>query len=223
MALRTVAALVLCTTLASSHAVASSAPLVWEPDPAPDRESTGFIEDGAWIDDGPGYGVRLRLVDEAERLAYLERTTGQRIDPFATPPDRPPRYLSFLLELSNSGSSPLHLQSQSAWLHAGNAEILNPIGIEGLASAARAVDRAPPEAWEHARGAVLEHAITVPPGETLSGLLVYRRFTSDAKRFRVEIQFTLPTGELARFIAPYRRRKTAKSKPTDSAPPGSAP
>jgi hypothetical protein len=222
IASRTVAPIVLCacTIHSSSSVVAASAPQLFEP--APDREeSTGWIEDGGWIDEGPGYGVRLRLVDEAERLAYLERTTGQRIDPFATPPEREPRYVSFLLELSNSGDSPLYLQAQSAWLHAGQAEVLHPIGIEGLASAARAVDRTTPEAWEHARGAVLEHAITVSPGEKIAGLLVYRRFKPDVKRFRVEIQFTLPTGEMARFVAPYQRRKPDKSK--KSAEPASSP
>ena len=134
--------------VALANAAPPPAPVVWEPDP--EQAGTGWSDAGAWIDEGPGYQIRLRLMDEAGRVAYLVRTTGHRVDPFGSPPDREARYLTFLLEMANSSGSPLQFQTSSAWLQTGK-EVLSPIGIEGLASAARTAGLDIGQAYERAK------------------------------------------------------------------------
>ena len=50
----------------------------------------------------------------------------------------------------------------------------------------------------------------------MHGLLIYREVEPKAKRFRLDVQLSLPDGEIARFSAPYRRlkKKEGMSEPT---------
>jgi hypothetical protein len=49
----------------------------------------------------------------------------------------------------------------------------------------------------------------VDPGQTVSGLLVFRRVDPKIKSYHVTVQYTDATGEAVRFMAPYARVKGA--------------
>jgi hypothetical protein len=195
--------------LALSGPLAAS-DLPFEPDDS--GKVSAFLEEGAWIEEGPGIAVRLRLLGEAERLEYLEKTTGYRIDPYGTPPDQDPRYLSFLLEITNTGNGPLMFQSQSAWLRAGT-QIQSPLGIDGLSSTYKVVEMKMSPAYERARPAILEGSATIHPDESVKGILVYRMVKERTKKFFIELQLTLPNGDAFRTHSPFRAvKKKKKSK-----------
>jgi len=186
-----------------------AADLPYEPDDG--KELSAYLEDGTWIEQGPGCEIRLRLLTEKERLAFLEQTTGFRIDPYATPPDQEPRFISFLLEVENRSEGQIYFQTQSAWLRAG-AQIQNPLGIDGLSSRYAVVEMKMGEAYERARPAIMEGSSTIVAGETKRGILVYRKVKERTKKFFVELQLTMPTGELMRTNFPYRLVKKKKDK-----------
>jgi hypothetical protein len=207
--LRAIHAPLLCSIVLASAGPAAALDLRYEPD---DRgEVNAFLDGRTWIEEGPGCEVRLRLLTEVERLAYLEETTGYAIDPYATPPDREPRYLSFLLEIENRGDGPLLFQSQNAWLRAGT-QIQSPLGIDGLSSQYEVVEMKMGAAYERARPAILEGSSTIEPGETKRGILVYRRVKERTKKFFIEFQLTMSNGDVLRTHAPYRLVKKKKAK-----------
>lgn len=180
----------------------------FEPDDA--RADQARLEDGAWVERGPGYAVRIKLLDDAGRRAWLRQAAGAEVDPFAVRPDQAPGHLSFLLELENRGQGPIVLEPQNCWLVTSRGEILNPIGIEGLRTAYGSSGLVMPPAYERAAPAVLEGSKLLGPGESAAGLLVYRTFKPKTNRFRVELQLVLPSGELLRMSAPYWRPRARK-------------
>ena len=50
------------------------------------------------------------------------------------------------------------------------------------------------------------------PGERVSGLLVYHEVGPKTKRYRIDVQLNLPSGDVDKFFAPYRRLKKAELK-----------
>ena len=54
---------------------------------------------------------------------------------------------------------------------------------------------------------LLAHTLSVAPGDSRHGLLVYRAIDPNTKRFKVDVQLVLPSGDVVRFSAPYRRIK----------------
>jgi hypothetical protein len=206
---RTVRFLLAVPLLFAMAGVAPAAPLRFEPDDR--KETAAYLEGRTWVEPGPGCEIRLRLLSEDERLAYLEEITGHRIDPYATPPDRDPRFLSFLLEIQNRGEGQMQFQSQSAWLRAGT-QIQSPLGIDGLSSIYEVMEMKMGAAYERARPAILEGSSSIGPGETKRGIVVYRMLKQRTKKFFVELQLTLPSGELMRTHAPFRAIKQKKNK-----------
>lgn len=189
--------------------LATAGELPYEPDDS--KELPGYLNGETWIEQGPGCEIRLRMLTEAERLAFLEETTGYRIDPYATPPNQEPRFVSFLLEIENRTEGQILFQSQSAWLRAGT-QIQNPLGIDGLSSTYAVVEMQMGSAYERARPGIMEGSSTIVAGETKRGVLVYRKVKERTKKFYVEMQLTMPSGELMRTHAPYRVVKKKKDK-----------
>jgi hypothetical protein len=172
--------------------------------PDPDDDEAPPLRGATWVDEGPGYAIQFQQIDEAERRAYLSRI-GTETDPFAAPPDAGARFLTFALLVENRSGGDLVFQPQNCWLTTNSNEILYPIGIEGLRSTYQMLELDLPPAYETSAPALLENATTLDPGQTLSGLLVYRHPKRQTRRFRVDVQLTSPAGDVVRFSAPYRR------------------
>jgi hypothetical protein len=105
----------------------------------------------------------------------------------------------------------MQFQSQSAWLRAGT-QIQSPLGIDGLSSTYELMEMKMGAAYERARPAIIEGSCSIGPGETKRGVVVYRMVKERTKKFFIEMQMTLPSGELMRTHAPYRTVKKKKDK-----------
>jgi hypothetical protein len=204
--------LALCCAVAANRA--QPAPVAqFEPDP--DGPGTGQIQGSTWVGGGTTWQVWIKQLDDAERLNFIERTTGLAIDPFAGRPDQPPAYHTFLVVLENQGSGPLSFNPQSCWLKTNRSKILLPQGLAGLSFNYRVSGREFPMAYETVQDALFEQAVLVAPGGRVSGLLIYDRVGKKTKRWDLGLRLTLPDGERAAFNAPYRRTDLEKSKRSD--------
>jgi hypothetical protein len=67
-------------------------------------------------------------------------------------------------------------------------------------------------AYERSLVAVVPTSRMLDPGEMLAGLLVYRAFKPSTRRYRLDIQITTATGDVAWISAPYRRMKKDESE-----------
>jgi len=185
-----------------------------EPDPRfePDTEApeAGSLQGSTWVGGGPTWKIWIKQVDNAERLNFIERTTGFAIDPFAGRPDEPPAYHTFLVVLENQGSGELSFNPQSCWLKTNRTKVLLPQGLAELSFSYRVTGRQLPAAYENVQQALFERAIMVAPGTSASGLLVYDRVEKKTKRWNLGLRLTLPDGERVAFNAPYRRTDLKK-------------
>jgi hypothetical protein len=180
--------------------------------PDPTAEEAMPLHGETWQEIGPGFTVRLQLVDDGQRQAYLQRATGSATDPFASPPDKPSGYHTFLLQIENQGSGEIIFQAQNCWLTSDRNDHLYPVGMEGLRATYGMLGHELTPAYERTGSALLENSFTVLPGRQAAGLLVYRSVKPKAKRFQVELQLTVSTGDVIRLNAPYRRPKPIKNK-----------
>jgi len=64
-----------------------------------------------------------------------------------------------------------------------------------------------PPAYERISPVLLEGARTIIPGDSLSGLLVYRFVEPRTKRYHVDVDLIPPSGDIIRIRAPYRRER----------------
>jgi hypothetical protein len=175
--------------------------------PDPDADQAPVLQGSTWVTEGPSYALRLQRLSEAERLAYLEKVTGVQIDPFASPPDRETRFMSFLLHIENRGESALEMNPIHCWLKTNKGELQTPLGLNDLGFFYRVAGGNLPPAYVRVQPALLESTRTIYPGDSIHGLLIYRELESNNKNFRVDVQLSLPNGETERFSAPYRRLK----------------
>ena len=93
--------MVACSVLAVEAAEADLPSFV------PDVEAAEGLElrGQTWTHEDEMFTIYLRELDRQERLKYIEGATGLRIDPYAGPPDKLPRFLSFLLLIENQRAS----------------------------------------------------------------------------------------------------------------------
>lgn len=176
--------------------------------PDPGAKNAPVLQGSTWLRDDDGCAVRLQMIDDEERQAFLLHATGLATDPFAGRPGQPPRFLSFLLELENRTEGEVALNPLDCWLMTNRKQIETPLGLTDLSFDYHVAGSDLPPAYENIGRVLLAHRITVKPGKSLHGLLVYRAVDAAAKTFRVEIQFTLPDGNVVRLAAPYRRVKS---------------
>jgi len=197
----------LCCAIAAS--AAEPVPVAqFEPDPAAD--GAGTLQGSTWVGGGATWKVWIKQLDNAERLNFIERTTGLAIDPFAGRPDEPPAYHTFLVVLENQGSGGLSFNPLSCWLKTNRNKVLLPRGLADLSFNYRVTGREFPAAYENVQDALFERVISLPPGDTASGLLVYERVQKKTKRWTLGLRLTLPDGERGTFNAPYRRTDLKK-------------
>jgi hypothetical protein len=194
-----------CTLLAVDVMAASAASRGFDPDPM--QPETATWDGRTWKAAGDGYELRLRAVEAPERLERIRAATGVATDPFASPPDVAPAFLSFLVEVRNLSPNVVVFEPQRCWLTPNTQETVRPIGLERLASDYRFTGRELPAAYGHVAAVVLENATLVESGGTLSGLLVYHAPGPGTKRFRIDVPLTLGDGSAAKLSATYRRKK----------------
>lgn len=186
--------------------------LPFVPDPSADNAAT--LAGSTWVEVGPGLTLRLQLIDEAARLAYIEKVTGLAIDPFAAPGDKAPRFESFLMQIENVGAGIVVFRAQQCLLKGGSAEILTPFALETMRATYGMLGQQMQPAYQRAGQAMLPTSRELTAGETLAGLLVYPKVNAKTKRFRLEIQVTTSAGDVVTMNAPYRRLKK-KELPID--------
>jgi hypothetical protein len=91
-----------------------------------------------------------------------------------------------------------------------HAKVEQPVGMEALHGKFRSAGRELPAAYERVGRAFLEVESHVEPGDTVSGLLVYRAVGASTRRFWLDVPLTLPSGDWVRVRLPYRREKPAQ-------------
>ena len=164
-----------------------------------------MLSGATWTGLGPGFTLRLQALDETQRQAFIRRATGVATDPFATPTGQEPRFLTFLAELENNGAGTLVFRAPQCWLITNRNEHLSPIGMETLRSTYGVMGQSMSPAYERVGSAFLPTAHDLEPGRSLSGLLVYNMVKPSARRFRLEVQITTPSGDVVPVTAAYRR------------------
>lgn len=180
--------------------------------PDPEADDAAMLSGSTWTAVGPDFTLRVQRIGEDERRAFIEKVTGSPTDPFASPPDQPPGFVTFVMELENNGAANLAFRSQQCWLVTDRNEIMHPIGMEGLRARYASVGREMGPAYERSVAAVVPTTHTLYAGDTLAGLLVYRAFKPKTKRYKLDIQITTASGDVSKVTIPYRRVKKNRSE-----------
>jgi len=178
-------------------------PAVYVPDFA--SEDAAPLDETTWLSQGGMHSIRLTRLGQTARQTYFRKMTGLAIDPFATPPEAGQDYMTFLLQIENRGDGAILFNPLQCWLMTNKKEIQTPVGLSDLSFLLKVVGYDLPPAYEKVGPALLDESHTIEPGETMHGLLIYKPFKKKTKRFNVDVQITLPTGDLVRLSAPYRR------------------
>jgi len=178
---------------------------VFVPNPKP---GTPAVLTGAtWTAVGPDFTLRLQKVEDKDRRAYIQKTTGADTDPFATPEGKAPGYVTFVMQLENNGGSNLDFRAQQCWLMTNRKEILHPVGSGSLKARYGMVGREMGPAYESSLEAVVPSQRTLYAGQSMAGLLVYRAYKPNTRAYQLDIQITTPSGDVALVSLPYRRIK----------------
>ena len=201
--------LVLCCAVPAAAAGKQKKEYAFVPDP--EADGAAMLSGSTWVGLGSGFTLRLQRVDETQRQAYIEKVTGVATDPFATPPDQEPRFLSFLMQLENNGAGSLVFRSAQCWLVTNKAEHLNPVGMDTLRASYAVMEAEISPAYERVGSAFLPTDRTLHPGESMAGLLVYNMVKTGTRRYKVDIQITTASGDVVPVTAPYRRVKLERS------------
>lgn len=178
--------------------------------PDPEAEDAPVLSGSTWTQAGDDYAIHLQQIDDDARLAYITKATGLATDPFANRPDQPARFISFLLQVENLGESALELNPVHSWLSTNRPKIQRPIGLTDLAFEYRVAGSELPPAFQKVKPFLLDQPRSIGPGQSTHGLLVYRAVDPKTKTYHVDVQLSLPDGNVVRFAAPYRRVKAKK-------------
>jgi hypothetical protein len=180
--------------------------------PAEPVEGGPLLQGTTWIGQGLGHGIWFKHLDDAERLAYLERQTGLQIDPWAAPPGANPRFLTFLVVIENRSDTRMEFNPVHCWLMTNKEEIQTPLSLNDMQFDYRFQGQDLPKAYERVGPVLLDGTVTVEIGEKISGLLVYRTVKPKTKSFTVDTRLTMFNGDVVRFSAHYRRPPKNKEK-----------
>ncbi len=181
--------------------------------PAPDEVGPGkpTLVGNTWALEGPFGAFRAQKLDGAQRLAYIEHITGVAVDPFATRIDQPDYYISFVIELENQAAGQISFNPGSTWLVTNREwEIQSPLGLNDLGFLYRVAGKALPPAYERIGDAIIADPVLLSPGESISGLLMFKAVHPKTKWMKLEPVLTLPTGDILRFSMGYQRPKPEK-------------
>ncbi len=191
-----------CTALAAGGAPST-------PSYAPDPSVRGAppLDGEIWVVETPEYAARLRQLDDAGRLVFLEDKAGTSQDPFASGPGKPGGFLTFLLWIENRSSGSLVFGPQNCRLVGRDKDARYPLDLPQIQTSYDMLRQPVPDALIAARKALFDGQVILAPGKSAAGLLVYRALDPRTKSFVVEIELSPPSGVAARFEAPYRRVK----------------
>ena len=170
-------------------------------------ETAARLENGrTWVETGPTWEIRLTRIDEDLRLQYLTRRTGMEIDPFRAKADLPSGYITFLLEMINTGEEGLiAFNPLKCWLKSDRAEVRTPLQMTDVSFKYRVAGTEMPVAYEHMAPALFDNVRGIPPGGGINGLLIYEILEKPRTRnYTVSVDLGLPDGNEVRFSAPYR-------------------
>jgi len=199
-----IAMFVACSVLAVDAGEAE--PPVFEPDIEAAEGLT--LQGETWTREDELFAIYLREVDQQERLKYIQGATGFTVDPYAAPPGKAPRFLSFLLVIENRSDTAVGFNALDCWLKTNRQKIETPLGLTDLSFDYHVAGVELPPAYERISPLLLEGARTIIPGDSLSGLLVYHVVEPKTKRYYVDVDLIPPSGDIVRFRAPYRREKS---------------
>lgn len=198
-------AVLLAAMLAPSGAWGGRGVYVYVPDEGAD--AAPVLRGETWTGASDGFEASLRLLDDGARRAFLENRTGVSTDPFLSRPGEPAGFLAFLVEIRNAGEDDLLVQPHRCRLVIPHRDVLYPLDFAAMESAFTLLEREMPPAYRKAAGALLQAETVLPPGGSVSGLLVYRAVPAETRRFRVEVEVATFAGRTAGIAAPYRRRR----------------
>jgi hypothetical protein len=206
-----------CLVLLGATLLPLSAKLTPIVEYAPDPTQKGISElrGATWVSEGPGYSMRLQLINDEQRLAYIEHSTGLTIDPFAPRRGDPPRYITFVLEIENSAEIDLLFNPRQSWLMTNRKvtsrkDIQTPLMMSDLSFQYRQAGRELPPAYERVSRALFENTVSVAPGRSTSGLLIYRAIDLKNNAYRVDTRIVTGTGEVVKLLATYKKVKPKK-------------
>ena len=187
----------------------------WGFEPDLSAEDAPVLQGTTWTEGGKQHAIWLKHLDDAERLAYIERQTGVSIDPFRAKPGHEPRFISFLVVIENRTDSNMEFNPMHSWVMTNKKEIRSPLAMTDLGFDYRMMSgQELPPTYQKIGPALLDLPRTIEPGEKISGLLVYRTFKRKVKRFTVDARLSLSDGEVLKFTAYYRRINAKKGKQT---------
>ncbi len=189
-------------------ALAAGAPRKGLPVYVPDPTAPGAarLADGAVFTlDAPEYGARLALLDAAARQRYLREHTGTTTDPFASRPDRPAGFLTFLLALENRGDASLYFQPLRCALVTREGEVRTPLDLASIQASFEMLDQEMPPSYASLEKVLLEKQVVLTAGGRVSGLLAFRAGDLVSRSIRLEVAVTGADGRSMGFEAPYRR------------------
>ena len=193
--------------------------------PDPDAPGADRLVGSTWVAEGEGYALRLQRLNAAQRLAYIEHVTGVTTDPFASRPDQPQAFVSFVLEIENNGDQLLQFNPRKCWLITSKKDIQSPLAMTDLAFQYRTIGKELPPVYELVGAALFEHTVELYPGKSRAGLLVFREVPSNTRRYSVDAQIVLGNGSVGKVSGFYDREKKQKKREKtsqDTTEPGSA-
>jgi hypothetical protein len=177
----------------------------YEPDM--ESESAASLQGSTWVGGGEEWSFWFKELDDSERLNFIQRATGLAVDPFLGRPDQPPGYHTFLLVIENKSSGQLAFNPASCWLKTNREKVLLPRGASDISFNYRITGQELPVAYGTVLESVFDRAMTINPGQRVSGLLVYDRVPENTKRWHVDLRLILSDGERGAFDVPYVRKK----------------
>lgn len=181
----------------------------------PDATAAGAppLDGKVFTVDTPRYRARLALLDDGTRQGFLAKRTGSGIDPFvASPRPGSPAFLTFLLNLENLGPGDLYFQPLLCPISTPQGEMRNPLDLPSIQTTYEMLDHEMPPAYAGIKKALFGDQVVLRPGESASGLLVYRTADLKTRSLRLEIQATTSSGEAMGFKVPYRFVRQEKPK-----------
>jgi hypothetical protein len=206
-------ACLLVVTASSEAADRTTEPPVFLPDL--EAETDSELKGSTWVGGREEIQFSLQLIEPAQRLAFITHLTGVAIDPFASPKDEEQRFMSFVLEIRNDNEGQLGLSflPKSAWLVPNKKkETRTPTGLGELRFSYQVAGKELPAAYERVDPAFFESPVTLYPGDSVAGLLIYKALPANIDSFVLDMSMTLSTGSRIKFTAPYVQPKKKQTK-----------
>ncbi len=187
--------------------LAKRPPKVYRFIPAEDMAEGATLEGTTWKLESDTFRVHLQRLSNEQRLAAIKHLSGLEIDPFRQKPGMPPTFQTFLLVLHNESEESLFFNTAKCWFKPNTAHLETPLDLQRVRSLFRTSGLEMPGAYENLDRVLLNGEMLLQPGETLTGLLVYRFPSQKIRRFTIDVPLTLSRGDGVSFRAGWQRIK----------------